>query len=171
MVVTRDADLAERLRQLRTYGERARYDSVRKGFNSRLDELQAAILLAKLPHLAEWNRRRREIAAAYREGLAGTDVVLPTEATGRYHVYHLFVLRARDRAALQTSLRERGVVALVHYSIPVHAQAAYAELQSEAPFLTETERATREVLSLPVYPELTDEDIAWVITATREALA
>lgn len=171
MVVTSDRGVAQALRELRSYGEREGRHSVRKrGHNSRLDEMQAAILRVKLPMLDSWNRRRREIAHAYGQGLEGAPLGLPHEASRRTHVYHLYVVRSADRDALRSRLRERGIETLVHYERPVHRHAAWPELGPQSLWLPETERAAREVLSLPLYPELTDAEVSTVVGAVRSAL-
>jgi dTDP-4-amino-4,6-dideoxygalactose transaminase len=164
-VVTDDADLAERMRMLRSHGERetARGIAVVDGVNSRLDELQAEILLRKVEHLDAWNERRRELAAFYRERLADADVVLPVEAEGTKHCWHLFVVLVEDRDAFRARLRERGVETLVHYAEPIHEQAAYAHLpRVEVPV---AERLCAQVVSLPLYPELTDAEAEQVVQA------
>jgi dTDP-4-amino-4,6-dideoxygalactose transaminase len=168
MVVTRDAELARRVRLYRNYGEVARYDHVLKGFNSRLDELQAAILLARLPGLDEANARRRAIAAVYRKGLGSTGIRLPPPDLDNGHVYHLFVVRVSDRERFRAALSERGVTTLVHYPTPVPRQRAYAEYASALRQLPETERACAEVVSLPMFPELSDSQIETVIEACVE---
>jgi dTDP-4-amino-4,6-dideoxygalactose transaminase len=165
-VVTSDAETAERAWLLRNYGERARYDSVVTGTNSRLDTLQAALLLTKLPHLDRWNRRRRELAARYREGLADADVRLPPADEG--HAYHLFVVRAAGREALRRSLEERGVQTLVHYPKAIHQHPAYERLAARGS-LPVSERLAAEVLSLPLYPELADAEADEVMSAVRDA--
>lgn len=163
-VVTGDADVAEQARRLRAYGERARYDSVRTGWNSRLDTLQAALLRVKLPHLERWNERRRQLAGLYAELLADTGLVLPQEAAGRRHVYHLYVVRSRDRDGLREQLAAAGVDVLVHYPLPVHRHEAYRHLARELPV---SERLCAEVLSLPLYPELRDAEVEAVAAALR----
>lgn len=170
MVVTRDADIASALRQLRMYGEVSpRHTARARGRNSRLDELQAAILRVKLPHLAGWNARRREIARQYTGALAVTPLALPREAERRTHVYHLYVVRSAERDALRSRLKERGVETLVHYERPVHRHEAFLGLALGSSPLPETERAASEVLSLPLYPELTDAEVEAVIEAVRDA--
>jgi len=164
-VVTDDADLAERMRMLRSHGERAtaRGIAVVDGVNSRLDELQAEILLRKVEHLDAWNERRRELAAFYLERLAGSRVVLPVEAEGTKHCWHLFVVLVEDRDAFRGRLRERGVETLVHYPEPIHKQAAYAHLpRVEVPV---AERLCAQVVSLPLYPELTEPEAEQVVQA------
>lgn len=168
IVVTADPAVAQAVRELRTYGQRERRDSVRKGRNSRLDELQAAILRVKLPRVDAWNARRREVAAAYAEGLAGLPLALPAQAPGRTHVYHLYVVRSPERDSLRSRLHARGIETLVHYERPVHLQTSWPELAAQSRWLGETERAAREVLSLPLYPEMTDAEVALVIDAVRK---
>jgi dTDP-3-amino-3,4,6-trideoxy-alpha-D-glucose transaminase len=166
-VVTNDPEVAERARLLRAYGERERYESVLRGTNSRLDELQAAVLAAKLPHLERWNERRRAVARRYLEALAAAPVTLPAEAKGRHHVYHLFVIRVRDRDAFRRSLADRGIDTLVHYPRSVHEHPAYSSLAR--PGLDHSEQAAREVVSLPLYPELTNDEVETVVAAVAEA--
>lgn len=167
MVVTDDPELAGRLRLLREYGWAERYVSSLPGFNSRLDELQAAVLRVKLRHLEADNRRRAEIAARYDAGLAGTAVRPPKVRPGATHVYHLYVVRSWRREELRAFLAMRGVGTAVHYPVPVHLQPAYRGRVRVAGSLAETERAAREVLSLPIYPELTDREVATVIESIR----
>jgi len=166
-VVTSDPELHEKLTMLRNYGQSVRYYHKIKGFNSRLDELQAAILHVKLRYLDEWNRRRCRIAQIYNDGLQGLPVVTPVEAEGRHHVYHLYVIQTAHRDALQRFLHGRGIQTLVHYPVPVHRQEAYAELRYSQGSLPVTERVADEVLSLPVYPQLRDDDAHAVIDAVR----
>jgi dTDP-4-amino-4,6-dideoxygalactose transaminase len=164
-VVTSDVDLAERIRRLRSHGERAeaRGIAVWPGVNSRLDELQAEVLLRKVEHLDEWNERRRQLAAFYLERLTDADVVLPVEAAGTKHCWHLFVVLAEDREAFRARLRDRGVETLVHYPEPIHKQPAYAHLpRVDVPV---SERLCTEVVSLPLYPELTDAEAEQVVEA------
>jgi dTDP-3-amino-3,4,6-trideoxy-alpha-D-glucose transaminase len=164
-VVTDDAELAERMRMLRSHGERAdaRGIAVTPGANSRLDELQAEILLRRVEHLDEWNERRRRLAAFYLDRLADADVVLPVEAEGRKHSWHLFVVLVEDRDRLRARLLERGVETLVHYPEPIHRQPAYADLpRVDVPV---AERLCEQVVSLPLYPELTDAEAEQVVKA------
>jgi dTDP-4-amino-4,6-dideoxygalactose transaminase len=157
-VATNDRSIADRARLLREYGWRERYISEVPGMNTRLDELQAAILRVKLRHLDAGNARRREIADAYSAGLR--ELRLPAGNAG--HVYHQYVIRSRDRDALREKLAARGVGTLVHYPVPVHLQPAYVRLEHGE--LPETESAAQEVLSLPMYPELENADVARVCT-------
>ena len=166
-VVTNDAGLAQRVRELRQYGWRRKYEcSAPGGRNSRLDELQAAILCAKLPHLDRWNARRREIAALYSELLTGGGVDVPP-APGEHDVVHLFVVRTRDRDRLRAQLAAQGISAEVHYPIPDHRQECYAAEAWAQVELPETERCCREVLTLPCFPEMRDDEVVRVADAVK----
>ena len=165
-VTTDDPELADRLRLLRNYGQRRRYYHESKGFNSRLDEVQAAILRVKLRHLNRWNDARRGKAALYDSLLAG--VVTPFEAEYAHHVYHLYVIRSPRRDALQRYLAEQGIGTLIHYPVPVHLQQAYQDLGISEGALPATELCAREILSLPLYPELPDERIVEVAKAIAQ---
>jgi dTDP-4-amino-4,6-dideoxygalactose transaminase len=172
MAVTGDDALAERLRALRQYGWRSRYVSDIAGVNSRLDEIQAAILRVRLTMLEVENQRRREIAAAYDSGLAGLPLQLPARRSDATHVFHQYVVRTPHREALQRALRERGIGTNIHYPVPVHLQPAYRGRVAIGPSgLAETERAAREVLSLPMFPQLTEEQVSRVISGVRATSA
>jgi dTDP-4-amino-4,6-dideoxygalactose transaminase len=168
MVITSDADLAERVRRLRQYG----WDETRKthevGRNSRLDPMQAAILAAKLPHLDADNARRAEIAARYDRGLAGLPFVLPVARPNATHVYHLYVLRCDDRSRVAAHLRADQIGSAVHYAEPVHVQKGYAE-KCVLPKggLPATSAVVDKILSLPMYPELTDAEVDRVVASLR----
>ena len=170
-VTTNDDALAERLRQIRNGGQADRYQHLVPGVNSRLDELQAAILRAQLPHLDAMNARRREIAARYGRGLAGlAELELPrAEPSDMSFVFHLYVVRSQRRDALRESLAKLGIAAQVHYPIPAHRQPAFAEPGSPLQ-LPVTERFCQEVLSLPMYPSLSNAEVDEVIAAVRTAL-
>jgi dTDP-4-amino-4,6-dideoxygalactose transaminase len=169
MVVTNDADVAERLRMLRNYGEEAKYRSRMDGFNSRLDELHAAMLRVKLRHLDGWLAERRRWALLYAELLADAAVTLPSEPALGRHAYHLYVVRASDRDALRHHLQRRGIGTIVHYPTPVHRQPAYEALGYGDGSFPEAERACAEVLSLPLYPELTEAEVRCIAEAVRSA--
>ncbi len=171
MVVTNRPDVAERLHQLRQYGWVKRYISQVRGVNSRLDEVQAAILRIKLRYLDQWNERRRELAAVYTTLLPQPHLALPQVVGNVGHAYHLYVVRVKEREALLMYLRERGVGAQVHYPMPVHLQPAYADLGLGPGSLPETERAAAEVLSLPLYPEMSEEAVTRVVEAIRRFFA
>jgi dTDP-4-amino-4,6-dideoxygalactose transaminase len=171
VIVTSDSALAARLRRLRQYGWQERNTSLEPGINTRLDELQAAILRVKLAHLDAGNDRRAEIAHVYSRDLAGLPVHLPAQATAGEHVYHLFVVQSDDRDALMARLADSGVQSGVHYPRPVHLQPAYAGRVRTAPCMTVTENAAARVLSLPIYPELTDARQRDVVSALHGILA
>jgi dTDP-4-amino-4,6-dideoxygalactose transaminase len=154
---TNDAELAEQVRLLREYGWRERYVSAIPGLNSRLDTLQAAILRVKLRYLDAENARRRDLAQRYTTRLAGTGLRLPVARPGVTHVYHQYVIRSTRRDALQAYLRSLGIGTLIHYPAPVHAQPAYAGRLPIGAGLPETEAAAGEILSLPIFPELSAE--------------
>ncbi len=161
MVVTNDGSLARQLMLLRVYGlaDKEKYLHVIKGINSRLDELQAAVLRVKLRHLDAWNERRREIAALYRKLLAGLPLELPVEPPYARHVYHLYVARTARRDALRRYLSRHNIGSAVHYPLPVHRQPAYADLKLPAGAYPAAERCAAEVVSLPMFPDLKEEEI------------
>ncbi len=164
-VVTGDRALAERIRRLCNGGQTDRYRHDEAGVNSRLDELQAAILRARLQFLERWTARRRALAAQYREALAGAAVSPPVEADSG-HVYHLFVVRSAERDRLQTHLAECGVETLIHYPVPLPQQPAFASEQpADCPCAA---RVCREILSLPLHPGMTGRDVDVVARAVRE---
>ena len=165
LVATNDEKLAARARALREYGWNERRESTLPGFNSRLDELQAAILRVKLEHLDRDNESRARIASAYDAALARGPWRLPERREGSTHVFHQYVLRSSTRDALLAALKERGVAAGVHYPVPAHLMPAYAGRVRGSNALPETERAAREVLSLPMYPELDEQSVRAVIAA------
>jgi dTDP-4-amino-4,6-dideoxygalactose transaminase len=167
-VTSNDSGLLDRIRMLRDHGRIDKYEHEELGFGERLDALQAAILAAKLPRLDAWNEARRGHVALYNRLLAGCDVTIPYEAAGVRHIYHLYVIRVRNRDTLVSHLRRKGVGAGVHYPIPLHRQPAYMKRGYSDVSLPHTEKAAREVLSLPMYPELTHEQITYVAQAVRE---
>jgi dTDP-4-amino-4,6-dideoxygalactose transaminase len=169
MVSTQDAELGASVAALRQYGWRNHYISDAVGVNSRLDELQAAILRVKLQHLDAQNARRRAIAAAYDVALRGTSLAPPARRNGVGHVFHLYVLRVQDRTPLQAHLRTAGIGTGIHYPSPVHLQPAYRERIATGPSgCRASEIAAGQVLSLPIYPELSDQQIAQVCDALRK---
>jgi dTDP-4-amino-4,6-dideoxygalactose transaminase len=169
-IVGRDGPLLEHVRRLREYGwtPQARYISHEEGMNSRLDELQAAILRVKLRYLDEWNARRREIAAHYTHGLPGV-VAKPVELAGCTHVYHLYVVRIAKRDEFRKRLQAVGIGTAIHYPLPVHQQPAYTPYAGRHA-LPHTERLAHEIISLPMHPHLTDQDVARVADAVTTAL-
>lgn len=166
MVVTRTKKIADRVRMLRMYGEINRYESLEVSGVSRLDELQAAILLVKLRHLNAWNRRRKEIALVYASGLSGISelIVLPF---GEGAVHHVFVIRTKKRDALKEYLAKKGIGTAIHYPKPLHSTAALTSLGYRRGAFPVAERLSKEILSLPIYPELTESEVHTVIRAVR----
>ncbi|MEX2015862.1 MAG: DegT/DnrJ/EryC1/StrS family aminotransferase [Candidatus Hydrogenedentales bacterium] len=170
-VITRDDALAARLRRLRNYGQEQRYHAVERGMNSRLDEMQAAILRVKLRHLDEHNARRRQIAAAYTRLLHGVETPrCCPDAAAIQHVFHLYVVRHRRRGELRAALHRQGIAPQVHYPVPVHLQQAYADLGYARGSLPVTERAADEILSLPLYVGLLDEQVGTVARALNQSI-
>jgi dTDP-4-amino-4,6-dideoxygalactose transaminase len=171
-VTTNDAALAERVRALRNYGSRRKYFHELKGFNSRLDELQAAFLRVKLRRLDDWNARRRQIAARYLEALRGVPgLILPQVPDWAEPVWHLFVVRHPERDRLQQKLAESGIGTLIHYPVPPHLSGAYAERGWKRGALPIAESLADTVLSLPMGPHLTENACRYVIKTVREACA
>lgn len=165
-ILTNDDKLAERVQLIRQYGWRTRYESEIKGMNSRLDEMQAAILREKLKYLDQWNAARRERAALYTELIDGA-VTPPREMSYGQHVYHLYVIQSAQRDALAEYLKSRGIGTAIQYPTPIHLQAAYTNLAPRAA-LPVAEKLAREILSLPLYPELSLDDVRSVANAVRE---
>jgi dTDP-4-amino-4,6-dideoxygalactose transaminase len=170
MVITDDGDLADKMRRLGNHGRLDRYTHFQEGFNYRLDAIQAAILDVKLRHLDEWNEKRRSRAKRYERAFSGGLVRPVGEVPGRYHVYHLYVVRTRERDRLLDGLGKRGISAGIHYPVPLHLQAAYKHLGLGRGTFPVAEKATDEIVSLPMYPELSDEMIDQVVGATKEIL-
>ena len=168
-ITTDDAGVAERVRVLRNYGSRVKYHNEVKGLNSRLDEMQAAVLAAKLPQLDALTADRRRIAARLRDGLAGVPVVLPFVAPQAEPAWHLFVIRHEARDRLQAALAEQGIGTLIHYPVPPHLQPAYAELGLGPGDLPVAEAIHREVLSLPLWPGMSDAQVDAVVAAVRRS--
>ncbi len=164
-VATDDDDVAQRLRQLRNYGEDRRYYHGCQGFNSRLDEMQAAVLRVKLRHLDDWTQARRKRAQAYRERLANTPLLLPPDAEWARQNYHLFAVRSPERDAIAAHLKRADIGVLMHYPVPIHLQPGYADLGYAQGAFPVAERACNEVFSLPLYPELSFEDLGRVCQA------
>lgn len=168
-VLTSDNDLAVQLRALREYGWGDRYVSAMPGMNTRLDPIQAAVLQVKLPTLDRANARRAAIAARYDRGLAKAGLGLPARRAGATHVFHQYVIRVPRRDALRTTLGRAGIGTAIHYPVPVHLQPAYrGRVDLDPGGLGESERAAREVLSLPMFPELAAADVARVIAAVEK---
>jgi dTDP-4-amino-4,6-dideoxygalactose transaminase len=183
LVTTEDDALAARVRLLRTHGAEPKYFHREVGGNFRLDALQAAVLRVKLPHLQRWTERRRRNACLYRElftaaGLAGSPraessgrLRLPAEPEGRTHIYHQYVVRVADRDRLRAHLAARGIGSEVYYPVPFHRQECFAALGAEPGAFPHADAAAADVLALPIYPELTRDQQAYVVDAIAERLA
>jgi dTDP-4-amino-4,6-dideoxygalactose transaminase len=167
IVVTNDENLADKIKLLREYGWKEKHISSIAGWNSRLDELQAGILRIKLKHLDDENRLRKNIAAIYSENFKSTNLILPLKKENVSHVYHLYVIRSKKRDKLKSFLEGKNINALIHYPVPVHLQRAYKNIAGEKRNLYETERASKEILSLPMYPELGENEVQYIIDVIK----
>jgi dTDP-4-amino-4,6-dideoxygalactose transaminase len=168
MITTSDEALADRLRTLRVHGSRERYIHEEVGFNSRLDEVQAAVLRVKLPRVDGWNRERAKVAKWYGEGLSGLPGVTPPVSPDGYdHIYHQYVIRTTRRDELKAYLADRQIGSMIYYPVPLHAQTCFKFLGYRDGDLPHTEAAAREVLALPVFAELTESEVAEVCQAIR----
>ncbi|MBI1937710.1 MAG: DegT/DnrJ/EryC1/StrS family aminotransferase [Ignavibacteriales bacterium] len=166
MVVTNDEELANKVRLLREYGWKERYVSHYSGWNTRLDEIQAAILRVKLKYLDSDNKKRVRTAKLYNTILCNNGIIIPAQRKDSQHVYHLYVIRTQNRERLIQHLKSNGVQAAVHYPLPVHLQPAYKKFAND--YLKATERVANEILSLPIYPELSREEIELVVNTIKE---
>ena len=167
MVVTNDEALAKKLRMLRVHGIEKRYFHDLHGYNSRLDEIQAAILRVKLPHLNSWNERRAKIAERYIAGLKGLPLELPVTANGNTHIFHVFAILSNRRDALQKHLADRGVPTIIYYPQPLHLQKVYSDLGFQKGDFPVSEDLSEKILPLPMYPELTDAQVDHVISVIQ----
>ena len=167
-ITTNDDALAAKMRKVRDHGSGVRYHHDLIGLNGRLDEIQAVVLRAKLPHLTEWNEKRRERAAKYNGLLKNAPVMVPTVNPGNVPVYHLYVIQTPMRDQLQERLKGQGIATGIHYPIPVHLQAAMKSYGYRTGDLPVTERIVGEILSLPLYPELSDAELEYVAQAIQE---
>lgn len=170
-VLTDDAEIAGRVAMLRDHGSERKYHHELIGYNFRMEGIQGAVLSVKLRYLDQWNELRRAHAALYGELLQGTPLILPKEMSYAYHVYHLYVVQTEARDALRAALTEAGVQTGIHYPVPIHLQPAYRSLDHRRGDFPEAERQAERVLSLPIYPELTAEQIARVAEVCREFFA
>jgi len=169
IVVTNAEETATRVRKISNYGQSQKYYYETVGVNSRLDEIQAAVLRVKLRHLDDWNARRRTIAQTYQKELRDINIVLPTEAPYATHVYHQFVIRTENRQRLQKDLNSRGIGTNVHYPLPVHLQESYRK-NGQDNRLPITEAVSESVLSLPMFPQMTRDETSTVVDAMLDAL-
>lgn len=165
-ITTNDKELYEKIKAIANYGSDYKYHHIYKGVNSRLDEIQAAVLNVKLPHLDKDNERRREIAQYYRENIKNPKIILPQTYDENAHVWHVFVVRCDDRTALQKHLEDNGIQTNIHYPTAPHKQGAYKEFESMN--LPITEKIHQEVISLPISPVLTDEEVKHVVEVINE---
>jgi dTDP-4-amino-4,6-dideoxygalactose transaminase len=169
-VISNDRDLIGKIRMTANHGRMSKYEHEFEGVNSRLDTVQAAVLRVKLRHLNEWNDARRKVAGRYLDGLKSNKIELPCVHPDAKPVWHLFVLRVEQREALQEKLARAGIATGVHYPVPLHRQPAFRHLGSRLPSLPATERAAAQVVSLPMYPELTVEQIDHICSEVMRAL-
>jgi dTDP-4-amino-4,6-dideoxygalactose transaminase len=167
-ITTNDDEIARRVRMIRDHGSEHKYRHDLIGMNARLDELQAVVLRAKLKHLADWNEARRNHSELYSQLFDPTLVTLPIEVNGARHIYHLYVIRAPQRDELQAYLKENGIYTGIHYPIPIHQQKAFTYLGYQNGDFPETERAVSEILSIPMFAELSDEDIERIVNTIHE---
>ena len=168
MVVTSDPEIARTVRMLRDWGQERKYHHVLKGFNYRMEGLQGAILRVKLRHLERWTEARRQHAKEFAAHLRDSGVTTPVEAPYARHVFHVYAVRTADRASLQRVLQSNGISSGIHYPVPVHLQPAYADLGYKQGDFPESERAANEVLSLPMYPELSQTDVELIAAAVKQ---
>ncbi|HOJ42734.1 MAG TPA: DegT/DnrJ/EryC1/StrS family aminotransferase, partial [Syntrophorhabdaceae bacterium] len=168
MITTDSEDIYKNARMLRIYGQSSKHVHDIEGFNSRLDEVQAALLSVKLKHLDAWNKKRRHIAWLYRKELEDTPVILPDEAPWAYHVYHLYVIRVTQRDELMSFLKERGITTLIHYPIPIHLQGVYKRLGYKKGAFPNAERVASEIISLPIFPSMKEDEVLYVTRCIRE---
>ena len=167
-VITNDADMTEKIKKLREYGQEKKYVHTERGTNSRLDGLQAAILRVKLRHLDGWNEKRRNVAACYYDNLKDLQIKLPITMADRNHVYHLFVIETDNRDELLQYMSQKEIFCGIHYPIPLHLQGAYRELGYKEGDFPVSERSASRILSLPVYPELKKEEIRYIKNTINE---
>lgn len=168
MLLTNDDQLAGRARMLRNYGQRTRYEHVMIGINSRMDEIQAAVLRVRLKALDKWNDARRRMASLYDQLLSGSGVVTPVEKENTKHVYHLYVIRSKNREELRGSLERQGIQTQIHYPIPVHKQQSYESI-ARCVNLPITEMVSSEILSLPMHPWLTENELNSITDTIRSS--
>ena len=171
-ITTNDPEIAEQMKMLRDHGQRAKYiHALPNGWNSRLDTIQCAVLEIKLQRLNAWNEHRRQVAIWYHQYLAGNEqIVLPVEPNGRRHVYHLYVVRVANRDEVRRKLQEAGISTGLHYPIPVHLQPAYQDRGWQKGDYPETEVAANTMLSLPMFPHITEAQVAYVCDILQVSL-
>ena len=171
-VVTNNDELADKIRMLRDHGQPRKYYHEMVGWNARMDGLQGAVLSAKLKHIDTWNEARRRNAQLYNEMLAsGNGVILPKEAEFARHIYHIYAIRVRNRDAVMAALGQKGIATGIHYPVPLHLTGAYQSLGYKAGDFPVAERCANEFVSLPMYPELTEEQINYVCNEVKTCLS
>lgn len=172
MVVTNSEEIRDKMLLLRDYGRKGRYENIIKGYNSRLDTMQAAILRVKFKYLDEWNEKRRKNADLYTKLLKekNKDIVLPYEEGYARHVYHQYTIRVKNRKEIMEKMSDKGICPLIHYPIPVHLQECYKELKYKKGDFPVAEKCCEEIMSLPMYPELTEEEIKYVANTVNGIL-
>ncbi|HEY4504499.1 MAG TPA: DegT/DnrJ/EryC1/StrS family aminotransferase [Candidatus Paceibacterota bacterium] len=168
MIVTSNKKLADKCRELRMYGMRGTYYAHVEGYNSRLDELQAAILRVKLPYLDRWNKARSKVAKRYLAEITNSDIILPILKSGVNPAWHLFVVRVTSREKFMNFLKQKGVAVAIHYPYPIHLQRAYKFLGLKKGNLPNTEKYANQIVSLPIFPELKDSEVAYIIKCVNE---
>ena len=168
IVVTNDKDVYEKLLMLRDYGRKGRYEHVIKGFNSRLDTVQAVVLAAKLKRLDKWNSMRREKGALYAELLKDVDVVTPVTKDDRTHVFQTYAIRVKNRDQVLEALQAKGIGVLIHYPIPLHLQKAYEDMGHKKGDFPVAESVADSILSLPMFPHITEEQVKYVCESLKE---
>lgn len=171
MIVTDNKEIYERALMLRDYGRQGRYEHKIKGYNSRLDTIQAVVLSAKLKHLDQWNKMRNENAAYYNQLLKGVKgVITPTIKEGRTHVFQTYAVRLKNRDKIAEEMKKKGIDVLIHYPIPVHLQEAYSELKHKKGDFPVSEKIADEILSLPMFPHMKKEQVEYVCTTLKGSL-
>jgi len=170
MLITNNREIAIKTKALRNHGSYVRYHHSEIGFNSRLDEIQAGILRIKLKRIDEYNRMRRNNALLYKEGLKDLPIILPEELPDTYHVYNQFTIRSEKRDAIRDALNQNDIASMIYYPLPLHLQEVYRDLGYKEGDLPESEKASKEVISLPIYPELTEGQIAEICDLIKKAV-
>ncbi|MCX7966433.1 MAG: DegT/DnrJ/EryC1/StrS family aminotransferase [Syntrophorhabdaceae bacterium] len=168
IITTNSEKIYKKAEMLRIYGQSSKHVHEIEGFNSRLDEVQAALLSIKLKKLDSWNKKRRHIAWLYKRELDDAPVVLPHEAPWAYHIYHLYVIRVKERDKLMGYLKEKGITTLIHYPTPIHLQHVYKKLGYEKGAFPNSEKASEEILSLPMFPSMKEDEVLYVARSIRE---
>jgi len=171
MVVTNNEDAAKKIRMLVDHGRMSKYLHEFEGYNYRMDALQAAVLGVKLNHIDNWNRERVRVAEFYRNHLSDIEIGLPVTADGAYHVFHVYCARVKNRESLQPQLKERGIATGIHYPVPLHLQPAYEHLGCKKGSLPVTEAIVDEILSLPIFPFMSDDELHYTVEVLRELIS